>query len=88
MEEFSKLLILVLLGLTMMPLHNPEKEEENPKENTLHLLSRGGTVPQSCCCSYGNTQQLLTCGELAVYLARCLRASLSSLETAILTKQN
>jgi hypothetical protein len=67
MEEFSKSLISVLLGLTMMPLHNPEREEENPKGNTLHLLSRGGTVPQSCCCSYGNTQQLLTCGELGEF---------------------
>lgn len=36
MEEFSKLLILVLLDLMMMPLHYPEKEEASLEENTLH----------------------------------------------------
>lgn len=64
MEEFSKSLILVLLGPTMMPLHYPEKEVEIPKENTLHLLSRDGTVLRSCCYSCGNTLLLSTCGEL------------------------
>lgn len=67
MEEFSKSLILVLLGLTMMPLHSPEKEEEIPKENTQHLLSRDGTVLQSCCYSYGNTLRPSTCGELGEF---------------------
>ncbi|KAJ5501696.1 hypothetical protein N7453_006513 [Penicillium expansum] len=42
----------------------PEKEEEIPKENTQHLLSRDGTVLQSCCYSYGNTLRPSTCGEL------------------------
>lgn len=64
MEEFSKLLILVLLGLTMMPLRSPGKEEEILEENTLHLLSRDGTVLQSCCYSYGNTLRPSTYGEL------------------------
>lgn len=67
MEESSKLLILVLLGLTMMPLHSPGKEEEILEENTLHLLSRDGTVLQSCCYSYGNTLRPLTCGELGEF---------------------
>jgi uncharacterized membrane protein YagU involved in acid resistance len=64
MEDFSKSLILVLLGLTMMPPRYPEKEEVSPKENTLHLLSQDGTVLQSCCYSYGNTLRPLTYGEL------------------------
>lgn len=67
MEGFSKLLISVLLGLTTMPLHSPEKEEEIPEENTLHLLSRDGTVLQSCCYSYGNTLRPSTCGELGEF---------------------
>lgn len=67
MEEFFKSPILVLLGLMMMPLHSPGKEEEIPKENTLHLLSRDGTVLQSCCYSYGNTPQPSTCGELGEF---------------------
>jgi hypothetical protein len=47
-----------------MHLHSLEREEENPKENTLPLLSQGGTARQSCSCSFANTLQPLTCGEL------------------------
>lgn len=67
MEEFSKSLILVLLGLMMMPLPNQDRGEENPTENTLHLSSQDGTVLPSCYFSYENIPRPLTYGELGEF---------------------
>lgn len=46
-----------------MHLHFLGREEGNPTENILHLLSQDGTVPRSCCCNFENILRLLTCGE-------------------------
>jgi hypothetical protein len=51
-----------------MHLHYLEREEENPRENTLLLSSQDGTARQSCCCNFENTLRLLTFGELGEFL--------------------